>query len=371
MWSGMGKGFTVRFRVCWLVVLCWSMGQAATASEVAATAPVSTQAAAAGVHRLQQWYNSETGLWNTTGWWNSANALTVLVNFSLATHSQEIEPVLERTYAQHRWKGFLNNFYDDEGWWALTWIDAWDLTRRPEYLATAQAIFDDMEGGWDGTCGGGIWWSKQRTYKNAIANELFLSVAAHLANRSSDAAQRAGDLEWAQREWGWFRHSGMIEQDHLISDGLGHDCRDNHARKWTYNQGVILGGLAELSRQPGQGGRLRQAAQIAQAAIHGLVDGDGILHDACEPRCSGDGTQFKGIFVRNLAELEERQPKAAYRKFIFRNAESILAHDQGPDHSLGEVWSGPVGKADASTQSCALDVLVAALTIEAREGNTR
>lgn len=348
---------------------CCSVATASTAPDAAATAPVPAGAVRAAVNRLQQWYNSGTGLWNSTGWWNSANVLTVLVDFSRVTHTQDYDPVMEQTYAEHRAKGFLNNFYDDEGWWALAWIDAWDLTRKPEYLATAQEIFDNMQGGWDNTCGGGVWWSRKRAYKNAIANELFLSVAAHLANRSQDTVERARDLEWATREWAWFRHTGMIEPDHLISDGLDHDCKDNHQHKWTYNQGVILGGLAELSQQQGQQDVLRPAGKIAQAAIHRLVDADGILHDSCEPHCSGDGTQFKGIFVRNLAALETRQQKTAYRSFILRNAESILARDEGPDHSLGEVWSGPVTGVNASTQSCALDALVAALTVEKREGD--
>lgn len=361
----------VRCRLLFWFVLGCSLGSATATADAAPSIPVPAETVRAAVARLQRWYNPATGLWDSTGWWNAANALTVLVDFSRATHSDDAVSTLERTYSEHQAKGFLNNFYDDEGWWALAWIDAWDLTHKPEYLATAQQIFDNMQGGWDDTCGGGLWWSKKRSYKNAIANELFLSVAAHLANRSQDAEQRAQDLEWARREWAWFRQSGMIEHDHLISDGLDQHCQDNHARKWTYNQGVVLGGLAELSLEPGQKGVLRPAGRIAQAAIHRLVDADGILHDACEPRCGGDGTQFKGIFVRNLAALEQRQPKTAYREFILRNAESILAHDEDPDHSLGLVWSGPVTDVNASTQSSALDALVAALTIEERESQQR
>lgn len=38
--------------------------------------------AAAGLKTLQTSYVEETGLWKTTGWWNAANALTVLVGIS-------------------------------------------------------------------------------------------------------------------------------------------------------------------------------------------------------------------------------------------------------------------------------------------------
>src|SRR6185437_15617563 len=120
--------------------------------------------------------------------------------------------------AQNTSPGFLNKYYDDEGWWALAWVDAWDLTGDNAYLAMAESIFKDMAAAWDDTCGGGIWWNRDRKYKNAIANELFLSVAAHLANR--DLHNRARYLKWANREWSWFAHSGMINSRNLVNDGL-------------------------------------------------------------------------------------------------------------------------------------------------------
>lgn len=329
----------------------------------------------AAVDRLQEWYNPRTGRWNTAGWWNAANALTALIDFSRAAHSSQYIPTIAQIYRLNApgvlhpkvGRGFINSYYDDEGWWALAWIDAYDLTGDETYLQTARNIFGDMTAGWDDTCGGGIWWRKDRKYKNAIANELFLSVAAHLANRPGDDTQRNADALWAEREWKWFRHSGLIEHDNLIADGLGSGCSDNHGTKWTYNQGVILGGLTELSRIPGQSDALRSAGRIADAAVTRLVDSNGILHDPCEPRCNGDASQFKGIFVRNLALLNARSPSRLYQRFMAVNAESLLAHSQTADHAFGIVWSGPPGAPTAVSQSSAIDALVAALNRRNRE----
>lgn len=320
------------------------------------------------VDRLQQWYDPQTGLWKSTGWWNSANALTALVDYSRASGATEYTDVIATTYSANLPKRFLNEYYDDEGWWALAWIDAWDLTQRTAYLDTARSIFDDMTRGWDDTCGGGVWWRKKRDGKNAIENELFLRVAADLADRVHDRSQHEEYLHWAEKEWKWFRHSGMIEGDHLIADGLDAHCHDNHGRKWSYNQGVIVGGLAEMARH-GHRRELREADQIADAAVRSLVDSNGILHDGCEPKCGGDGTQFKGIFMRNLALLYQRKPKPLYKRFILRNAESVMNSDQEPDHSFGVVWSGPPEAVNASTQSSALDALVAAMQVTSRKGN--
>jgi predicted alpha-1,6-mannanase (GH76 family) len=339
------------------------------ACSLPAQSPDYLSEATQGVATLQTWYNQATGLWNTTGWWNSANATTVVVDWSRLSGSDRWLPAIQNTFSVNAPKGFLNSYYDDEGWWALAWIDAYDWTGETRYLAMAQSIFTDMADGWDDTCSGGIWWSKQRTYKNAIANELFLSVAAHLANRTADPEQRSAYLSWANREWSWFQASGMINGQHLINDGLTSACKNNGKTTWTYNQGVILGGLSELNRVAPDPSTLDAAASIATAAIANLTDSNGILHDTCEPNCGADGVQFKGIFVRNLAELAAAQPRREYARFLDANAASILAHAQGPDYQFGLVWSGPFSTGNAATQTAALDCLIAAAQL--RPGSPR
>jgi predicted alpha-1,6-mannanase (GH76 family) len=358
---------------CWLLVLlvggCGG-ARAQTNDSSSGTATSYRQRAALGIKRLQSWFDPATGLYTATGWWNSANAVTTLADYSRVTGDNQYEGVFPDVFsaAQHKSPGFLNNFYDDEGWWALAWIDVYDLNHQQRYLRMAASIFDDMANGWDDTCSGGIWWSKDRKYKNAIANELFLSVAADLAARSSDTKLKAHYLDWARREWQWFLHTGIINSSHQINDGLDAKCMNNHQTTWSYNQGVILGGLSELYEQTHERALLEEADDIAAATIANpaLVDARGILHDSCEPDCGSDGTQFKGIFVRNLAKLDNVAPPPQYVRFILSNADSIWSGMRPPEYGIGALWDAPWGKINASTQSSGDDALVSAASVEAR-----
>jgi predicted alpha-1,6-mannanase (GH76 family) len=354
------------------VTLAASAGFGQSNSSPSVREPVSyAQKAAAGVKALQAWYSQDSGLYAApTGWWNSANAITVLVNYERVTGVKSYEPVLRNTFAaaQKTSVNFTNSYYDDDGWWALAWIDAYDLTGNVQYLRMAETIFSAMTGGWDTTtCGGGEWWSTDRKYKNAIANELFLTVAAKLANRTKGSTS-AAYLNWARQEWTWFKASGMINAQNLINDGLNskspNACTNNGGKTWSYNQGVILEGLVELHKADKDRTLLPQAEAIADAAIAHLTTSDGVLTE----QVSGtDLPQFKGIFLRNLMALSRAVPsaqRARYKAFAETNANSIWNNDQGPGVEFGGYWQGPFDSGDATRQTSALDALIAASAMQ-------
>lgn len=340
------------------VVSCGGAGSS-SGSTSSASQPTMLQKANAGIVKLQTWYTESSGLYQTTGWWNAANSITVLVDYSHLSGSSQYLPAVANTFKVNSSGGFINDYYDDEGWWALAWIAAYDQTGNKSYLTMAEQIFSNMTTGWDNTCGGGIWWSKNRQYKNAIANELFLSVAAELAGRTTGSEQTSY-LNWAQEEWTWFSGSGMINFEHLINDGLDSTCQNNGKTVWSYNQGVILGGLTALAKDTNNSSLLQPAQSIAQAAITHLTDANGILHDACEPNCGADGPQFKGIFTRNLAALNAAAPQQQFVTFLQTNADSIWKNDRSPDDEFGLIWSGPYSSGSAATQTSAIDCLLAA-----------
>jgi predicted alpha-1,6-mannanase (GH76 family) len=317
---------------------------------------------------LQRWYKPRTGLWKTAGWWNSANALTAVIQHAQRTGEPRYRDVIPTTFgrASRVHPGFSNEYYDDDGWWALAWIAAFDLTGEARYLDQAQALFAGMASGWDDVCGGGLWWTRRKDYKNAIPNELFLLIAGLLAQRTP--AGHGGYLTWAQREWQWLQASGLIGPAGLVNDGLNAGCANNGGTTWTYNQGVIIGGLAVLHDLTGEPGCLGQADAIAAAALRDLTVPPGILTEPMERQTAPndrDRPQFKGIFVRYLYELYRRSPRPEYRDFILANATSLWRNSRNGRGQVGLAWTGPFDRADAVRQSSALDALNAAVAVSA------
>ncbi len=334
--------------------LCLLMAAVACKAEVQPGDDFNANTATAA-STLQQWYNRR-GLWDTTGWWNAANCVEAMENVMVAKNGGEYLSVLDRTFRGNSRTNFLNEYYDDEGWWALAWIRAFDLTGETRYLKMSKTIFADMADSWDSHCDGGIWWRKDKHYKNAIANELFLLAAVRLHQRTPGDNGTNSYLGWATREWEWFKKIGMINSRNLINDGLNRQCENNHQTTWTYNQGVIIGGLTELYKSTGDTNYLNEALAIGDAAIAALNDGKGILAESCEPdRCGGaDVPQFKGIFVRYLAGLYDLTRKPAYYQFLILNARSVWAKDRDHDDRFGLRWNGQIDTVDAARHSSAM-----------------
>ncbi|KAK4959683.1 hypothetical protein LTR66_012979 [Elasticomyces elasticus] len=314
------------------------------------------------------WYNEDSGVWQDL-WWQSGNILETISDLCFLSESTcgQVEDMLVNTYtaAQGIYPGFVNDFYDDESWWALGWIRAYDVAQNETYLKQAQSIFDDMVGGYNATCGG-HWWNKAKTANTAIGNGLFLSVAAQLANRRSK--DPAYYLNWALAEWEWFNQSGLINDRHLINDGLDlTTCKNNKAATFTYNQGVVIGALVALNEAQDGGpdsDYLRTAGLIADATITDLTDANGILTEPGSADPDVTGAQFKGVFLRNLQKLQQTRPQQNFVDFIQANADSLWERARdAPSGFVGPAWAGPFYTATAASQCSAIDCLVAAAAV--------
>jgi predicted alpha-1,6-mannanase (GH76 family) len=278
-----------------------------------------------------------------------------------------------------------------------------------------------MTGGWDDVWQGGIYWGKHNgqpdragaaavpagwhgPYKNAIANELFISVAGALAlRRQRDGEDYADCLDWARRGWAWFSSPppdgvAMINAAGLVNDSPNSGGVNNTASIWSYNQGVLLRGLSDLTELTGDQAYRERAGGIADAFIKnpwyqaprpgkgqppgppptqsGVIDGILHEHDDCTADGSArppghqpgaDSTLFKGIFVRNLARLYQATGKPSYRQFILANAQSALDH-MDEHYQFGCNWAAPVDVADFARQAAGVDLINAALLVSKDTG---
>lgn len=318
----------------------------------------------AGLAELFLSYNPRTGLIGST-WWQAAIALSTVETYQQATGDTTYSSAIRDAFIDNRSGDFENQADDDTSWWGLAWLQAYDITHSRQYLSMAETDADYVHEDWDSTCGGGIWWLRNpRAYKNAIANELFLELTAGLHNMIRGDTKY---LQWAEAEWTWFKHSGMINKSHLVNDGLTSDCKNNHATTWTYNQGVILAGLAELYKATKDRRQLMEADRIARAAIRHLTVG-GVLHEPCTGAACGNSSggvaeSFKGIFVRGLKMLAVTAKTRQFNVFLTKQARSIEARDTGKSFQLGMFWEGPVADETSYSQASAEDALVAVLQL--------
>ncbi|KAI2624461.1 putative glycosyl hydrolase [Xylaria nigripes] len=342
---------------------------------VAAAGPGDANTVNAAIKAMNAFYNGTTGLWDTGPWWHSGVALRAVAEYMLATGSQEYVDLADFTVEVQRaplnwWPSgggdFRADSTDDTGWWALALTTLYQVTGESVYLEIAKEDEAYMYNYWDTrTCGGGLIWNvPSKTYHNAISNELYLELTATLHNLIP------GDeyyLSQALKEWNWFKATGMINSAGLVNDGLTEDnsCVNNGQPVWSYNQGVILAGLVQLSAATGDESYLRVARGIADAVVRDAsLSPSGILteHACATPdQCEPNGTAFKGIFMRGLAKLDAALSDHPYKSYIVQNAQSVFDHARNSSDFYGFDWKGPFDRGTVGRQVSVVDLLISTL----------
>lgn len=354
--SGPVRGLQLRNRTAAIAALVLVfVATGATSVTVSRQTPAKAAMAA-----LFQWYSDTTGLIGSS-WWQAAVALSTVQTYAQTTGDASYDAAIVRAFELNSAGDFENGSDDDTAWWALAWLQAYQLTHVSAYLSMAETDANYIHEAWDSTCGGGVWWQRNPGYyKNAISNELFLELTAWLHNSIPGDTKYLG---WAEAEWDWFAQSGMINASNLVNDGLGGNCQNDGAPTWTYNQGVILAGLAQLYQATGDRSLLTEAELIAKAAISHLTS-SGVLTEPCQGlACSHpdpNALSFKGIFIMDLKVLAVTAGTTQFNGFFRQQAQSIEAHDTASGHELGMSWAGPVAEVGAASQASALSALVAA-----------
>jgi len=252
------------------------------------------------------------------------------------------------------WDLFFGGSYDDAQWVILAYYKIADYENAHggdagPFMKAAGQIYNMVAGQWDtGTCGGGVWWSKAHTYKNAITNELFLytSAAGYLRGQGDQYKTNANNV------WNWLKNSGMRNSQGLWNDGMDSSnpnaCKNNGQTTWTYNQGVIASGLSLLAKINNDPSLLTEAEVTLDATIQHLTKNN-ILAESCDDpgksTCNADQQIFKGIFMKHLQYYLDNANDAArtakYAPFIGAQESAVVHYGTGGSGLVGNTWYAP------------------------------
>lgn len=280
-------------------------------------------------------------------YWPTAHALDVMVDLYLHNPSAQLKKKMDEVIVGVKAKNgntYINFYYDDMEWMALACLRVFKATNDLQYKDIAMLLWADIKNGWSADLGGGIWWRKDNSSKNAPSN----LPAAILAARLYKNFNNPDDLLWAKKLFQWQKEVLYEPNSGWVYDNIESNGNKNTTWKFTYNQGTFIGAALELYLVTNTSFYLDDAVKAADYTLQSgqLTDNaNGILKD----EGGGDGGLFKGVFVRYFNRLIiegniDSEKKNQYINFIKNNAQELWNAGTNKSQLLfGNSWNSIPG----------------------------
>ncbi len=280
-------------------------------------------------------------------WWQAHAIDAVLDAFERdgdPIHLERVHALLRGVLGRNAGQ-IVNDYYDDMAWMALALLRAFELSGEAVFLEHTLELWEDIQGGWNDHCGGGIAWRKpQLNYKNTPANAPVALLAARLHRR----LRRPEDLEWAHKIYHWLETHLVDPLSGFVWDGMNRqgDMQVDLEWNFTYNQGTFIGASHALWLETSDPRFLKAAQRTLEATRARMCDPHTL---ELPPEGVGDAGLFKGILVRYLTERAlEHDPQAL--AMLEANAQ-ILWNTRTDLLLFGPAWSEkPLETNDLSSQ---------------------
>ncbi|KAI1765903.1 glycoside hydrolase family 76 protein [Hypoxylon sp. FL1150] len=261
-------------------------------------------------------------------WWEAGAMFGTMIDYWFYTGDETYNDVT--TQAMVHQAGDDNDFMpqnqtrtlgnDDQGFWAMAAMSAAENNfpnppdGQPQWLALAQAVFNEYVTRWDpATCGGGMRWqiftfNNGFNYKNSISNGCFFNIASRLARYTGNQTY----ADWAEKVWDWMESVEFIDKDFNIYDGAGVDnnCADISKAQWTYNAGVFLQGTAMMYNFTEADTWKQRVEGLVNRTVAYFFDDGIVVERPCESSnsCDTDQQSFKGYLMRWMTSASLMAP---------------------------------------------------------------
>ncbi|KAJ3076056.1 hydrolase 76 protein [Podochytrium sp. JEL0797] len=250
------------------------------------------------------------------------------MQLSVGIHADFLDGVNPMQQLAGRWN-------DDIGWWATATMTAAEATQNgiiapfnmhenanPEYVKVTANTWDQMYMNWDDLCGGGIYWSRDRTstnlnnklYKSSITNAQFVEIGARLYALTGNATYK----ELADKTYKWMLSTVIDPATYVVIDGIYADASCTKQNDlWSYHTGELIGGMASFYKTTKDPNYLAEA-QRHLSHIQNYFTADNVLVD---PACATSGTckspsGYMWCIYKGLAALYAASADVATRSTI-------------------------------------------------------
>jgi glycosyl hydrolase family 76 len=228
-------------------------------------------------------------------------------------------------------------WFDDNGWLGLSFVDAYRQTGMRRFLADAEHAFRYLyEVGWD-PVGGGIWWNTERTVKSAES----VNTAVLLAVELYELHAGAGYLGDAQRLIDWADGNLLDDRTGLYLNHPG-----GTGVPVSYLESPMLSAFMRLCADAKLYCDRVAPFEHAMLAAYG-----GALHQP---------PQFDATYVRYLIDAYELSHDQRLYAVAYANAQRIEANAMDADGYYSRAWDGSthgVRPGLISVDGAALEVL--------------
>lgn len=275
-------------------------------------------------------------------WWEAGAMFGILIDYYYYTNDSQYNDLVTQGML---WQVGPDDDYmtpnqtktegnDDQGFWGMAAMSAAEQkypdppSGKPQWLALAQAVFNDQASRWDNQyCNGGLRWqiftfNTGYDYKNSISNGCFFNLGARLALYTGNDTY----AQWAEKTFNWTQAVSLMDQNYHFYDGAHTtlNCSDINRVQWTYNAGVFLLGasvmynyvrcsIVEESDTCTDSLRSQtNGSALWQERVEGILNASSIFFAtnppnvmyevACEPpnTCDTDNYSFKAYLARWL-----------------------------------------------------------------------
>lgn len=304
------------------------------------------------------WWNGQDG-WKELNSWKRCVVADAMITYTILSGDDSYINIIDAAVRKNN--DLSGN--DDDLWSAIAALKMFYLTGDPSFWDNFVLIeyYKICNQEWD--IEGGVWWNDKRGiegYKNSITNELWLSfvMLMYIANGHQDY------LDWGNTTWNWLKNSGLICPDNLVSDGLP---EQKHNQKWTYNQGVILSGLANLYQFSSPIESLKEQGFAISNAVTRLLTLDGILDEkdvenGIIKENGDDADIFKGIYMKNLgyflSVFQDNPSYSRLNQFMEYNANHVQNNSDKNNNKINAYWVGSKQLFNAASQGSGIQLYI-------------